>query len=281
MADFKVWFEKEEKEMDGFKRWLVNERKDIYGFEKERKPKQEALPDQETPIIPIDPEIIINTMLKVPLNNEMPFSKFHDVIQWGRNVGAIKMVISPLGSFKSIIRKLIPDSSGNKVWACKRIIPYNDLLHVDQMFDEKLAINMLEEIKSISKEGIDAPEKEYDRLEKLTKKISIVCRRKDNIPEVFIYKGIKQIKKNENYLIYFECAGHGVESPGSARIEQFIIDMSYDPKTGLIRSFGHDVQSKTRQHLWYPQPSEWDEYFSSKQSDTEIAECIGAALSTY
>jgi len=30
----------------------------------------------------------------------------------------------------------------------------------------------------------------------------------------------------------------------------------------------------------YNEP-EWDEYFSSKQSDTEIAECIGAALSTY
>jgi len=266
--------------MDGFKGWLMNERKDIYGFEKEKKPKDPLL-TYGSPIIPIDPEIVINTMLRTAFNNEMPFSKFPDEIQWGKNVGALKMVITPLGSFKSIIRKLVTDLKGNRIWSCKRIIPYKDILHANQMFDEELATEILKEIETISKEGIEAPEKEYDRLEKLTNKISIVCRRKDNMPEIFIYKGIKQIKKNENYLIYFECAGHGVESPGSGRIEQFIIDMSYDSKTGLIRSFGHDVQSKTRQHLWYPQPSEWDEYFSSKQSETEIAECIGAALSTY
>jgi len=255
--------------------------KDIYGFDKGRKQKRDPLLNQGTPIIPINPEIIINAMLRSPFNNQVPFSSFPDEIQWGTRVGAVKMVISPLGSFKSIIRKKITDLQGNEVWSCKRIVPYNDLLHANQMFDEKLASKLLDEIEEISEEGIEAPEKEYEGLEKLTKKISNICRRKDVIPEIFIYKGIKQIRKNQNYLIYFECSGHGVEAPNSGRVEQFIVDMSYDPKTGLIRSFGHDVQSKTRQHLWYPQPSEWDEYFSSKQSDTEISECIGAALSTY
>jgi hypothetical protein len=264
-----------------FKEWIVNEMRDIYGFEKDKKPKEDPFLTRGSPIIPINPEVVINTMLKTPLNNEVPFSNFPDQIQWGKRVGSIRMVISPLGSFKSIIRKKITDLKGNEVWSCKRIVPYNDLLHANQMFDEKLAIKILEEIEGISKEGIEAPEKEYDGLEKLTKKVSNICRKKNIMPEIFIYKGIKQIKKNQNYLIYFECSGHGVEAPGSARVEQFIIDMSYDPKTGLIRSFGHDVQSTTRQHLWYPQPSEWDEYFSSKQSETEIAECIGAALSTY
>lgn len=265
--------------MNGFKKWLINEREDIFGFEKNKKPKEKE--HKGAPIIPINPEIVINTMLKKILNNEQPFSDFPDQIQWGRNVGSIQMVISPLGSFKSIIRKLITNLEGEKIWACKRIVPYKDLLHADQLFDEKLAIDILKEIETISKEGIEAPEKNYEGLEKLTRKVSTVCRRKDIVPEIFIYRGIKQIKKNQNYLIYFECKGHGVESPGSSRLEQFIIDMSYDPKTGLIRSFGHDVQSMTRQHLWYPKPSEWDEYFSNKQSDTEIAECIGAALSTY
>jgi hypothetical protein len=57
--------------------------------------------------------------------------------------------------------------------------------------------------------------------------------------------------------------------------------MSYNPKTGLIRSYGHDVQSKTKGHSWTPQPSEWDEYFSPAQSIKEITDCICAALSTY
>lgn len=266
--------------MKGFKTWMINERKDIYGFEKARKPIEDLSKD-ETPIIPINSEVVINSMLKTPINGESPFSKFLDEIQWGKKVGAVKMVISPLGSFKSIIRKLITDLNGEESWVCKRIVPYKDILHANQMFDEKLAGKILDEIITISKEGIEAPKRKYEGLEKLTRKLSLVCRRADVLPEVFIYRGIKQIKKNENYLIYFECGGHGVEAPGSSRIEQFIIDMSYNPKTGLIRSFGHDVQSATRQHLWYAQPSEWDEYFSCNQTEKEITECIGAALSTY
>jgi hypothetical protein len=57
--------------------------------------------------------------------------------------------------------------------------------------------------------------------------------------------------------------------------------MSYNPKSGMIRSFGNDIQSPAKGHRWYPQPSEWDEYFSSGQSESEISECIAAALSTY
>jgi hypothetical protein len=191
------------------------------------------------------------------------------------------MVVSPLGSFKSIIRKLQIDLEGNQTWVCKKIIPYNDILHVDRQFNDNLAADLFEEISKINKEEIQAPSHEYKNFERLTIKIAHVCQRKDIIPEIFIFRGIKEIKKNENYLIFFECRGHGVETPGSSRLEQFIIDMSYNPKTGMIRSFGHDVQSPTKGHVWYPQPSEWDEYFSPSQTEKEISECVGTALGTY
>jgi len=265
--------------MRGFKQWILNE-SDIFGFEKEKSHKKSDTKG-ESPIVPINTEIVMNAMMKVEINNVEPFSLFLDEIQWGREVGAVKMVISPLGSFKSIVRKLSTDLEGNKAWICKRILPYNDLLHVTQAFDENIAHEVLKEIEIVSKEETELAQKEYNGLEKLTTKLAAFCRRGDIIPEIFIYKGIKQIKKNENYLIYFECNGHGVETPNSGRLEQFIIDMSYDKKTGLIRSIGHDVQSKTRQHLWAPQPSEWDEYFLPKQSEKEIISCVGAALSTY
>jgi hypothetical protein len=61
----------------------------------------------------------------------------------------------------------------------------------------------------------------------------------------------------------------------------FEINMSYNPKTGLVRSFGHDVQSPMKGHVWYPQPSEWDEYFSPAQDVSEIVDSICGALSTY
>lgn len=263
--------------MKGFKNWLIKE--DIYGFEKEKKVKEKIT--IENPIVPINTEILTQEMMKVEINNNQPFSEFLDEVQWGRDVGAIKTTISPLGSFKSIIRKLSTDLEGNKVWICKKILPYNDILNATREFDESLAIRVIEEVESVGKEETELPQRNYDGLEKLTRKVSNLCKRADILPEVLIYRGIKEIKKNENYLIYFECKGHGVEAPGSSRLEQFIIDMSYDRKKGLIRSFGHEVLSKIRQHLWLPQPSEWDEYFMPKQSEAEITNCIGAALSTY
>jgi len=258
---------------------MVNEGRDIFGFERE--PKEKPKSQDESPIIRIDSEIMIETMLKSDINGQEPFSAFADQIQWGRHPGAVKMVISPLGSFKSIIRKLQVNLEGNEVWVCKSIMPYNDIMHANVAFDEAFAMNIFEHIEKVHKMEIDAPDRNWSGLERLTLKTASLCRRKDIIPEIFIYKGIKQIIKNENYLIYFECRGQGVEAPGSARLEQFIIDMSYNKSTGMVRSFGHDVQSPMKRHLWYNQPSEWDEYFSPSQEPREIAEAIGAALSTY
>jgi len=264
--------------MQNFKEWLLSE--DIFGFEK-IKNSIVSKKKREDYIVRIDPDIIFEVMMKRKIGEYEPFSDFHDQIQWGKDPGAIQMVVSPLGSFKNITRKLQIDLEGNKVWVCKKIMPYKEILHADRELDEKLAEEFLEDLDKIYKEEIESPSKEYKNLERLVIKVSNYSRRKDIIPKIFIYRGIKQIKKNENYLIYFECRGHGVESPGSARLEQFIIDMSYNPSTGMIRSFGHNVESPTRGHLWYPEPSEWDEYFSSSQKEDEIAGCVGAALSTY
>jgi len=266
--------------VQGFKNWLLKEN-DIFGFEKGKRAKEQPAEVNDYPIVPINTELVVNALMKMEISTHEPFSKSLDEVQWGRDVGAVKMVISPLGSFKSIVRKLSTDLDGNRVWLCKKILPYNDLLHATQAFDENLALEVFKHIEVVANEETETPSREYDGLEKLTRRVAAVCRRKDVMPEIFIFKGIKQIAKNENYLIYFECTGHGVEAPNSSRLEQFIIDMSYDRRAGIIRSFGHDVQSKTRQHLWIPQPSEWDEYFSPRQSETDIATCIGAALSTY
>jgi hypothetical protein len=266
--------------MKTFKKWLIlKEGKDIFGFEKERAAPKKVV--DESPIIPINPDVLIDTMLETNLGGRKAFSDFPDQIQWGREPGAIQMVISPLGSFKSIVRKLHTNLKGESVWICKKIIPYTDILHASKQFDEAFASELFEQIEKVSKGDLEAPLNNYIKLDSLTIKIANYCRRKDIIPEIFMFRGIKQIKKNENYLIFFEPRGQGVETPGSARLEQFIIDMSYNPETGMVKSFGHDVQSPIKGHVWYPQPSEWEEYFSPSQSPNEITEAIGAALSTY
>jgi len=267
--------------MKTFKRWLVKEGRDIFGFEKRPKAESDPIQDEGLPLEPIRSDIVVENMLKNNLNGQEPFSNFPCHIQWGNEPGAIQMVITPLGSFKSIIRKLQTNLLGEVVWVCKQIIPYKDMAAASVVFDENFAEDIFKKIESINESQIEAPSKDYDKLENLTIKVCQFAQRKDILPEIFVFRDVRRIKQNENYLINFELRGQGVEAPGSARVEQFTIDMSYDKKTGMIRSFGHDVQSPLSGHQWYPQPSEWDEYFSPSQSDKEIAECIGAAFSTY
>lgn len=259
---------------------MLKEGADIFGFERPAAAKDQS-PEYDGPIMPMKPEVLIETMLREKLNGQEAFSTYDDQIQWGRTPGAIRMVISPLGSFKSIVRKMQLDMEGKEVWVCKGIMPYKDITHANATFDETFAMDLFGKIEEINKQDIEAPSNEYKGLRNLTINLAQHCRRKDIMPEVFIFMGVKEMKKDENYLIEYECRGQGVEAPGSARIERFVIDMSYSPKTGMIKSFGHDIQSPTRGHVWYPQPSEWEEYFSTGQSQKEIINAIGAALSTY
>jgi hypothetical protein len=266
--------------MKTFKKWMdLKEGRDIFGFEKERVVPARIV--DESPIIPINPEVLIETMLLNEIGGRKAFSDYPDQVQWGREPGAMQMVISPLGSFKSIVRRLQTNLKGESVWVCKKIIPYKDLMHSNKKFDESFAAELFEHIKKASNGDTESPSNDYEKLDSLTLKISNLCRRKDIIPEIFVFRGVKEIKNKQNYLIFFEPRGQGVEAPGSARVEQFMIDMSYDPSTGMIKSFGHDVQSPAKGHVWYPQPSEWEEYFAPSQHQNEIAEAIAAAFSTY
>ena len=148
--------------------------------------------------------------------------------------------------------------------------PAEELKEANKLFEE------IEEIKQL-----ESAIGNYSNLENLVVNLTKRCQNPNVIPKIFIFKGVREVKHNENYVIYFECKGQGAETPGSGRLEQFCIDMSYNRKTGLIRSYGHDVQSKMKGHSWTPQPSEWDEYFSPAQSVREITDCICSALSTY
>jgi len=259
-----------------FKNWLLKE--DIFGFEKISKIKVLKQPE-ELPITPLNIEVAVETLLKMPFKDQMPFSRFVNEIQWGNQNGAIRMVVSPLGSFKSIIRGLQTNLEGNDTWICKKIIPYHDLVQANIQNNKDLAYKLFEKIEEINQ--LESAIGDYSNLESLVVKLVHECQKPNILPEIFIFRGVKEIKHNENYIIYFECKGQGVETPGSSRLENFQINMNYNPKTGLIRSYGHDVQSPKKGHVWYLQPSEWDEYFSPAQPIQEITNAICAALSTY
>ena len=265
-----------------FKNWLLQENKDIFGFNKLLTTENEpSISNDAKPIEPISIELVMNELLRLKLNESLPFSNFLNHIQWGRHNGSTQMVISPLGSFKSIIRRQQTNLLGEQVWICKRILPYKDIMNADIKIDENLAHMLFYEIQKIHDDQLESAIGDYKNLEGLVIKLSQDVQRQNVIPSSFIYMGTKEIKHNEHYIIHFELKGQGIEAPNSNRIEMFAIEMAYNPLTGLIKSFGHDVQSPTKGHLWYPQPSEWEEYFSPAQSIKEINNCICSALSTY
>ena len=230
--------------MKTFKNWLISEGKDIFGKSPDNvKVRHET---EEGPIKPIDSGIIVESMMRRKLGDMEAFADFHDHIQWGKNTGAIQMVIRPLGSFKSIIRKLQEDLNGERVWVCKKVLPYKELLKASEAIDEDMADELFLKVEECWNGEMEAPSGEYSGLERLAVKVAERCRSKEVKPEIMVFRGIRRIKMNEHYNIHFECSGHGLEAPGSMRLEQFSIDMHYDRRSGMIRSYGYGIQSPTK-----------------------------------
>ena len=266
--------------MINFRNWMVSEGKDLFGFDRRKDPEIKKDRD-DMPIDPIDADTIMESLMSRKIDDMEAFSNFHDQVQWGRNPGAIQMVISPLGSFKSIIRRLQDNLLGERVWVCKKVMPYRDLLNAKISSEQDMTDIMFEAIEKCGAGEMEPADREYSGLEKLTLRVAGDARKEAIKPELMVFRGVRMVEKDRHYNIHFECRGHGVEAPGGMRLEQFSIDMAYDPNAGMIRSFGYGIQSPTRQHLWQVQPSEWDEIFSPHQNEEEIVSCICSAFSTY
>lgn len=266
--------------MQGFRNWVIGEGRDIFGFRREREEKLPTDP-QDEPIIGIKADMVVEYMMSRAIRGVSPIMRFSNEIQWGEGTGAVRMKLAPLGAFKVIIRSLQPDLEGVQRWTCRRIVAYQEILHSTKSFDERIASEMMDVIEEVESQQVKAPNPEYDGLEGLTRKIARRASRQDVMPEIFIYKGVQQAKNPNNWMIVFECRGHGVEAPGGNRVEQFSIDMSHNPKTGMIRSIGQLVESPTKGHVWGIQPSEWDECFSSGQAEGEIIKVVTSIFATF
>lgn len=263
-----------------FQEWILLEKRDIFGFDGFADESDDKNLSSKVPVLHrIKLEEVIGELLSNPLGSKTPYSKFNNSVQWGIGSGSIYMEVSPMGSFKAIIRRLTNDAQGTPAWVCKKVLPFYDYLNADIGFDEELAKDVFEQIKTTDKSEIESAKTDFDQLEDLSIKIAEVSQL--NMPEIFIYKGIRQVTENSHYIIFFELRGQGVEAPGSARVEQHHIHVSYDKTKGLIKIINNDIQSPIKGREWIPQPSEFEEYFCPTQSFDEIAECVAGALSTY
>lgn len=250
-----------------------------YGFDRKETVKGGTkILDDAGPINPIDSSVIMSELKKMPPLGVWPARwSWQDIMEWGRDVGAIKIDISPLGSYKIIARRKIKDLQGENTWVCKKIIPLDENEHNDN--EIPLAHNIYEHLEKISEENLDSPARSYPEFEKLVHTMRNSVTR--DYPSYCMFPVFTK-KMNEDYFKYvFEFRGHGVEAPTRARAEQFNIDLFWDRKRGLIRCWGYDIDSSVGQHSWKPQPSEWDEYFAPTQPLEEIVEAVSAAFMTY
>lgn len=262
-----------------FKNWCISEGKDIFGFSSDDFDNKGLAKNEKTkPIHRIDAEAVFQILKEMKLGHKVAIPSFPHRIQWGETNGAVRLIISPLGSFKAIVRRLRENAKGEKVWICKTIIPFNDYLDANPQFDESLAHVVFDLVEQADHTNVESPKTDYENLEGLTFDLAHVC--KNNQPDIFLYQGIKKVNE-DRYIIYFELRGGGIEAPGAERIEQFNIDVNYLKKEGVIKIIGQEISSPAKGHVWIPQPSEFEEYFFPTQPEEEICECIAAALSTY
>lgn len=270
-----------------FKEWLGTSPAALFGFPSNAKThKATNSLYEEQPLEPLKISGILTELVNLgKIGNKKPSRKFESKVVYGETinpVGNYTVEVSPFGSLKIIIRREITDLTGESVAICKNILPLiNDYNHIGDMDVEeelRIAVNVNSYLESVDKTPLESPNAKYTGLRKLT--LDIASETRARHPAVMIYNGT--IENNENnYTIYFSFTGNGVESPGANRAEQFNINLAYYPEKGLIRCWGNDILSPTKQRLWRLQPSEWDEYYSPYQPNKEIVETIRNAFSTY
>lgn len=260
-----------------FTDWLITEKKDIFGMEREIERQRTNAVVKETPTTHLNSDIILTELSKWPLGAKIAKrSWMYNIVEWGDQPGAVKVDFSPWGSWKINILRLMEDLQGNPVWICKGVIP---LKKIEENKNEiAIANELYEEVKKIDTTLLEMPMGNYKNLENFIR--SLGSKIKITAPSVFLFEGIREVDEN-NYIIYMGVRAHGVERRGHRRLEQFDINVSYKPETGIIRVIGHDISSPIRQHLWEVKPSEWDLNFSPNQSREDIIKMIATTLSTY
>lgn len=211
------------------------------------------------------------------IGNHKPNQRFQNLIEYGSEPGAIQLHLTPLGSYKIITRRLASAINGEQVWICKKVFPLEEGLH--NTIEEVYASEIHDYMTGLNEENLDAPSVEFKDFNKLSLRLFANVRK--TFPSYCMFP-IGLFKKSENYhKCVFEFRGHGVEAPTASRAEQFNIDLLYDKKLGLIRCWGYNIDSSTKQHSWRVQPSEWDEWFAPTQKFDEIVDAISKIFMTY
>lgn len=265
-----------------FKEWLGTPPEDKFGFHKPKETKYSPYYDEQ-PLEPIRVSNILDELAFLGnVGQKNPERFFENALDYGKDLGKLQVEVSPYGSLKIIVRKNIRALEGTLIPVCHKIIPlindYNHITDNNNPIEKKYANEIMDLLENLDKAPLMSGKKDYSGLQDLVLEMARNVRSQH--PKVMRFEGVTRSDDN-NYAISFSYSGMGVEAPSAKRVEQFDIHLSFDKDLGILRCWGNEITSPTRQHLWYVQPSEWDECFSPHQKNSEIIECVVNAFSTY
>jgi hypothetical protein len=200
---------------------------------------------------------------------------WEEEVRWQENDSIYEINVNPYGSLRVTARKEVKNFDGNVIRVCKYVYPVNDY---KINLETRLAIFLYNKVKKISKKNIDYPVKQYN-IKNLAYKLY------ENIEKSYpsyIMFPVKMLKMNENYYkIVFEFRGAGTGNPDQSVGLQFNIDLNYDKNVGFIRCWGYMIESPSKKRKFNIMPSEWDEYFSCKQSSDRIIHMISKTFNKF
>jgi hypothetical protein len=202
-----------------------------------------------------------------------------NIVEYGTDFGSLQVQAQPLGSFRIQIRQKINDLQGNPTWIIKKIIPICD--YKDIGMEETIKNNIYDILSEISQNPILSCDREY-KLDELAQLLWSGV--KSNHPSYIMFPYAFRKQSDTLYKYVFEMKGQGVGTPSqnsTGRTEQFNIDLMWDEKKGLIRTWAYDIGSNINKHTWSVAISEWDEYFSPHEKRADIVTNILATFLQY
>lgn len=261
-----------------FKDWLSNKLYEYadFGFDLQNKDVPKNLED-ENPEVRLNIEYVCDQLSRTNLGIKEALDTYFGEVQWGNNIGAVKVVFGPYGGLRAAIKKLCVDLKGEEKWVCKKVV------EVKEKYDrnaDSLIQNILKIAEIVDRQQIDAPDANFKQLENLVLHMASVLRR-TNKQKILIYEGIKKIKENEHYIIHFGCTGMGVQRQDQKRLDQFQVVVRYFPQEGYISVNGQELGDKIKSHKWIVEPAEFTEFYMPHQPKDEIIETILIHLNSY
>jgi len=227
---------------------------------------------QVMPIQNLDLDYTTELMSRQMIGEKVARRPFMDKVVWGNDVGAVRLNIGT--KTEMMVDKLCTDLQGVPVWVTKRMVQLERQDCADQ--EMVIADEIMQEIKDVDQSPLDSPTNQFDKFERLVTAIAYKAGTVANDP-LFI-DGITKLNDNR-YIIVFGVRGAGTGNTDQSRVNQVMIDMSFDQETGVIKMIEGNVESAHKKGMeWNLVPSDFILNFMPSQPQDEIVDICASVI---